>query len=90
MWKSTGSHLLPLDPVEGYENYDLQEEDPYLIPGSTCLRNLLGITDTQSLNEAEAALSEVALAELIATPIPPTFDLFVHRHFPTSLKLLQV
>lgn len=70
--------------MEGYENYDLQEEDPYLIPCSTCLRNLLGITDTQSLNEAEAAISEVALAELIANPIPPTFDLLhlcnIHRH----------
>ena len=61
--------------VEGYENYDIQEEDPYLIRGSTCLINRLGITDTQSLNEAEAAISEVAFAELIAKPIEPTFNL---------------
>lgn len=70
--------------MDGYEQYDLQDEDPYLIAGSTCLDNLLGISDTQSLNEAEAALSEIALAELIATPITPTFDLLhlqsIHRH----------
>lgn len=70
--------------MEGYENYDLNEEDSYLIGGSTCLRNLLGIIDTQSLNEAEAAISEVALAELIANPIKPTFDLQhlcnIHHH----------
>ena len=61
--------------MQGYENYDLQEEDPYLLSGSTCLINRLGITDTQALNEAEAAISEVAFAELIANPIEPTFNL---------------
>lgn len=61
--------------MQGYENYDLQEEDPYLLNGSTCLINRLGITDTQALNEAEAAISEVAFAELIANPIEPTFNL---------------
>ena len=35
----------------------------------------MGITDTQALNEAEAAISEVAFAELIANPIEPTFNL---------------
>ncbi len=52
--------------MDGYEKYDIQEEDPYLIPNSTCLRNLLRITDTQKLNEAEAAISSAAIAELIA------------------------
>lgn len=70
--------------MEGYESYDLQEEDPYLIIGSTCLINRLGITDTQALNEAEAAISEVAFAELIAEPVKPTFNLehlrSIHRY----------
>lgn len=35
--------------MQGYENYDLQEEDPYLLSGSTCLINRLGITNTQAL-----------------------------------------
>ena len=61
--------------MQSYENYDLQEKDPYLLNGSTCLINRLGITDTQALNEAEAAISEVAFAELIANPIEPTFNL---------------
>lgn len=61
--------------MQGYENYDLQEEDPYLLSGSTCLINRLGIMDTQALNEAEAVISEVAFAELIANPIEPTFNL---------------
>lgn len=68
----------------GYEHYDLQEEDPYLIAGSTCLINSLGITDTQLLNEAEERFSAAAYAELIQSPVEPTFDLQhlcrIHRH----------
>lgn len=59
----------------GYASYDLQEHDPYLIEGSTCLLNRLGITDTAALNQAEAAISRVAMAELIGDPVEPTFDL---------------
>lgn len=58
-----------------YENYDLQENDPYLIAGSTCLLNSLGILDTQLLNEAEKDISAAAYAELILSPVPPTFDM---------------
>src|SRR5690606_5663391 len=58
----------------GYDNYDLQEVDPYLTPGSTCLQNSLGIQDTKSLNRAEAEISAAALAELIVQPVEPTFD----------------
>ncbi|MDX5385796.1 MAG: Fic family protein [Alteromonadaceae bacterium] len=61
--------------MDGYEHYDLQDEDPYLIEGSTCLKNLLGITNTAELNEAEAAISAAAMAELIARPVAPTFGL---------------
>ena len=57
-----------------YENYDLQEDDPYLIVGSTCLLNNLGIRDTQLLNEAEKEISAAAYAELILCPVTPTFD----------------
>lgn len=67
-----------------YEHYDLQEEDPYLIRGSTCLINGLDITDTQLLNDAEARFSAAAYAELIQAPVEPTFDLqhlcSIHRH----------
>ena len=58
--------------VAGYEHYDLQEEDHYLILGSTCLINSLGILDTQLLNEAEEAISAAAYAELIQSPVHPS------------------
>ncbi len=61
--------------VAGYEHYDIQDEDPYLIPGSSCLLNSLGITDTRLLNEAEEKISAAAYAELIQSPVEPTFDL---------------
>lgn len=67
-----------------YANYDLQDEDPYLISGSTCLINSLGITDTKRLSLAEGEISTIAHAELIQSPIKPTFDLDhlcrIHRH----------
>lgn len=70
--------------MDGYENYDLQEEDPYLIPGSTCLANLLGIKETGLLAEAEVQISAAAHAELIRSTLAPTFDLDhlcrIHRH----------
>lgn len=70
--------------MDDYESYDLQDEDPYLIEGSTCLKNLLGITNTAELNQAEAAISGAAMAELIAQPVNPTFDLkhlcTIHHH----------
>lgn len=58
-----------------YAQYDITENDPYLIPGSECLQNLLGITDTKSLNQAEENLTRITLAQLDARPIEPTFDL---------------
>lgn len=57
-----------------YQNYDLQENDPYLISGSTCLINSLGIHDTQLLNKAEQEISAAAYAGLIARPAAPSFD----------------
>ncbi|WBE25061.1 hypothetical protein [Denitrificimonas caeni] len=42
----------------------------------------MGITDTQALNEAEAAISEVAFAELIANSI-------IKRRFKSGLELFH-
>lgn len=70
--------------MTGYDNYDIQDVDPYLLPGSTCLDNLLGISDTGALNKAEAEIVEIAISELILAPVNPTFDLDhlcgIHRH----------
>lgn len=67
-----------------YEQYDHSEDDPYELPGSTCLRNLLNITDTTSLNQAEQAFSSAAIADLIRNPVTPTFNFdhlrAIHRH----------
>lgn len=61
--------------MEGYENYDLQEEDPYLQANSTCLINCLNIQDTKLLNEAEQEGVAINLAELIKSPIAGDFNL---------------
>jgi cell filamentation protein len=61
--------------MDAYERYDISEFDPYLIPNSGCLKNLLGHTDTAALNEAERLISQQTLAQLIASPVEPTFDL---------------
>ncbi len=58
-----------------YDNYDLSENDPYCIEGSTCLINSLGFTDTAALNEAEQEISAIAMAELEIEPVAATFDL---------------
>ncbi|MCH9692353.1 MAG: hypothetical protein K0U59_09900 [Gammaproteobacteria bacterium] len=58
-----------------YAEYDISEHDPYLIPDSECLKNLLGHFDTATLNEAERRISQQTLAQIIASPVLPTFDL---------------
>lgn len=63
------------DFMDAYQDYDLQDEDPYLIPGSSCLVNCLGLKDTAQLNQAEAEISYLAHAQLIVEPVEPTFDL---------------
>jgi cell filamentation protein len=61
--------------VVDYSQYDPSEEDPYSIPGSTCLQNLLGLENTADLNEAEKQITLLTLADLAAHPETPTFDL---------------
>ena len=61
--------------MDQYSHYDLRDDDPYLIEGSNCLKNLLGFTDTQSLNQAEEQLTQLTLAELVTDPVEPTFNL---------------
>ncbi|WP_342242891.1 putative adenosine monophosphate-protein transferase Fic [Pseudomonas sp. OTU5201] len=48
-------------------------QDPYCYPGTTVLRNHLGLTDDDALNEAERALSEIAASEIEFAP--PPYDL---------------
>ncbi|USD21018.1 Fic family protein [Microbulbifer variabilis] len=69
--------------MDAYAQYDISEYDPYLLHNSECLKNLLGFTDTSSLNEAERVITQRTLADLIASPVTPTFDLVhlceIHR-----------
>lgn len=60
---------------DDFSHYDQNEYDPYIIEGSTCLLNYLGITDTASLNEAENRLTFITLSELLETPVNGNFDL---------------
>ncbi|WP_282776788.1 MULTISPECIES: Fic family protein [unclassified Nocardia] len=49
--------------------------DPYLDPESGVLRNRLGIIDAARLRQAEADLSQAALAELGIRSLPGRYDL---------------
>ena len=60
--------------MSDYSQYDPSENDPYVIEGSTCLINTLGFTNTADLNEAEAELTKLTMAELFRNPVPATFD----------------
>lgn len=58
--------------------------DPYLIPGTNVLRNLVGATTVEILAAAEADLSFARALQLLDSPIPSTNDLrelqSIHRH----------
>ncbi|CAA0123352.1 Adenosine monophosphate-protein transferase VbhT [BD1-7 clade bacterium] len=58
-----------------YEVYDLREDDPFVLPGSECLKNLLGVSDTKTLNTLERQITGPMLLSLQQTPVEPTFDL---------------
>lgn len=59
---------------DNYSQYDITDFDPYLQPGSDCLINLLGLTDTATLNVAEEEFSSPAAAAISVSGIPLTFD----------------
>ena len=61
--------------MEPYAQYDITEHDPYLLPDSECLINLVGCTHTSELNELERKITQLTIAELVAKPVNPTFDL---------------
>ncbi|MHD0644152.1 Fic/DOC family protein [Pseudomonas aeruginosa] len=74
------------------------EDDPFVDENGVLL-NLLGITDTATLNEAEADLSSARLIELLENPIQGDFDLAhlcaIHHHifqdvYPWAGKLRVV
>ncbi len=85
--------------MDDYSRYDLTDSDPYLIEGSSCLKNLLSIANTADLNDAEQQITRLTLADLAANPEPPTFDLDhlqrIHRRlfdqvYPFAGKIRRV
>ncbi|MDT4853357.1 putative adenosine monophosphate-protein transferase fic [compost metagenome] len=48
-------------------------QDPYCYPGTSVLRNRLGLTSDEALNEAERTFSAIAASEIEF--IPPPYDL---------------
>ncbi len=74
-----------MDDFSRYDQYDISENDPYLIENSECLINLLGITNTSELNEAESAISALVMADLEITPILATFNLKHLQNIHSSL-----
>lgn len=67
----------PADPPE--------ETDPYRDPATGVLRNLLGITDPASLEQADADFSAVRLAQLHRRELPGDYDLAHLRGFHRAL-----
>ena len=55
--------------------------DPYVDPGTGCLRNRLGVTDPRELEVAEAARTAVVIALLSAGSLPGRYDLAHLRAF---------
>jgi len=58
--------------------------DPYVIPGSECLKNLLGLTDPNELRTIEARIISIRDVELARTVLPGEYNLAhlqaFHRH----------
>jgi cell filamentation protein len=58
--------------------------DPYVIPGSECLQNLLGLTDPNELRTVEARIISIRDVELARTVLPGEYNLAhlqaFHRH----------
>jgi cell filamentation protein len=55
--------------------------DPYVYPGTSCLRNRLGIRDAVELEHAEAGRTSVTIALLERNPLPGNYDLGHLRAF---------
>ncbi len=49
--------------------------DPYVYPGTSCLRNRLGIRDQDELERIEAEQTSILIAQLERTPLPGAYDL---------------
>jgi cell filamentation protein len=50
-------------------------DDPYVYPGTSVLRNALGIRDAEQLHRVEANLTRLRIARLGADPLPGDYDL---------------
>lgn len=74
-----------MEDFSRYDQYDISENDPYLISGSECLINLLGISNTSDLNEAEAGVSALVMASLEIHPVSPSFDVVHLKSIHLSL-----
>jgi cell filamentation protein len=55
--------------------------DPYVYPGTSCLRNRLGIRDPQALARLEANQTTIILAQLERQPLVGRYDLVHLRAF---------
>jgi cell filamentation protein len=49
--------------------------DPYVYPGTNCLRNRLGIRDPAELERIEAEQTSIVIAQLERTRVPGQYDL---------------
>jgi cell filamentation protein len=61
-----------------------ESSEPYLYPGTSVLRNLRGLTDSQELAAFEARSTHRRLAELLEVPLSSRFDIghlkAIHRY----------
>ena len=55
--------------------------DPYVYPGTDCLRNRAGIRDGRTLARLEAEQTSIVIAQLERTRLPGRYDLEHLRAF---------
>jgi cell filamentation protein len=60
-------------------------DDPYTIPGSTCLKNLLGLTDSNELRMVEARIISIRDTALARTVLPGEYNLAHLQSFHREL-----
>lgn len=61
------------------------DQDPYTLPGSSCLRNKLNIVDPAALRDVEARIVSIRDVELARHPLPGEYNLDHYQQFHRHL-----
>lgn len=61
------------------------DEDPYILPNGTCLRNKIGVTDSATLSATEARIVSIRDVELARETLPGEYNLQHYQEFHRHL-----